>query len=79
MRQRMSQSHVSQEQGALVRIARLFSRQAVKVTLLAGLTLALAGSVAPLASTASTVSAGAAPVAVIHPRPWGCGGMPGPC
>jgi len=79
MRQTTLRSRVPQEQNALIRITRFFSRQAVKVTLLVGLTLALAGSVAPLASTASTVSAGAAPVAVIHPRPWGCGGMPGPC
>src|SRR5574337_20908 len=47
MRQRMSQSRVSQElqeQGALTRIARFFSRQAVKVTLLVGLSLAIASS-----------------------------------
>lgn len=79
MRKVTLQSRIPQEQGAFVRIARFFSRQAVRVTLLAGLTLALAGSVAPLATTASTVYARAAPVAVIHPRPWGCGGMPGPC
>ncbi|HEY7092451.1 MAG TPA: hypothetical protein VH393_04695 [Ktedonobacterales bacterium] len=75
MRQSTSQSRAPQEQGALTQITRFFSRQAVKVTLLVGLSLALAGSVAPLATTASTAGA---PVAV-HPYPWGCGGMPGPC
>jgi hypothetical protein len=79
MRQTTLRLRVPQEQNTLDRITRFFSRQAVKVTLLVGLLLALAGSVAPLATTASTASAGTAAVAVIHPRPWGCGGMPGPC
>lgn len=79
MRQTTLRLRVPQEQNTLIRIARFFSRQAVKVTLLVGLILALAGSVAPLATTASTASAGAAPVAVIHPRPWGCGGSSGWC
>ena len=77
MRQTTLRSRVPQEQNALVRIARFFSRQAVRITLLAGLTLALAGSVAPLATTASTAGA-PAPVAV-RPYPWGCSGSPGPC
>jgi len=79
MRQRMSQSRVSQElqeQNTFGRIARFFSHQAVKVTLLAGLTLALAGSVAPLTTTVSTVR-GPAPVAV-RPYPW-CGNGSVPC
>jgi hypothetical protein len=75
MRQTTLRSRVTQGQNAPVRITRFFSRQAVKVTLLVGLTLALAGSVAPLATTISTSGA---PVAV-RPYPWGCGGMPGPC
>jgi hypothetical protein len=75
MRQTTLRSRIPQEQNAVVRIARSFSRQAVKVTLLVGLSLALAGSVAPLATTVSTAGA---PVAV-HPYPWGCGGGPGPC
>jgi hypothetical protein len=75
MRKSTSRSRIPQEQNTLVCIARFFSRQAVKVTLLVGLSLALAGSVAPLATTVSTAGAPAA----VHPYPWGCGGMPGPC
>ena len=74
MRQRMSQSRVSQEQGMLTRIARFFSQQAVKVTLLAGLTLALASLVAPPSTAVSTGTMSS----VIHPRPW-CGNSSGWC
>jgi hypothetical protein len=77
MRQTTLRSRVTQEQNTLVRITRFFSRQAVKVSLLVGLSLALAGSVAPLATTVSTAGA-SAPVAV-RPHPWGCGSTPGPC
>jgi hypothetical protein len=79
MRQRMSQSRVSQElqeQGALIRIARFFSHQAVKVTLLVGLTLALAGSVAPLTTMVST--AGGPGSVAVRPYPW-CGNGSVPC
>lgn len=78
MRQTTLRSRVPQEleeQNALGRITRFFSRQVVKVTLLVGLSLALAGSVAPLATT---VSSAPAPVAV-RPYPWGCGSTSGPC
>jgi len=74
MRQRMSQSRVSQEQGVLIRIARFFSCQAVRVTLLVGLSLALASSVAPPSTAVSTGTMSS----VIHPRPW-CGNSSGWC